>query len=81
MIHPHGVPDKDGKATDYYGYQWWIYPSAVGEVPYARGILGQYIIVLPQRNRVIVRLGKKTAERVDHHPIEVRELVEWGLRN
>jgi CubicO group peptidase (beta-lactamase class C family) len=81
MIHPHGVPDKDGKATDYYGYQWWVYHTLAGDVPYARGILGQYIIVLPQRNRVIVRLGKKTAERVDHHPIEVRELVEWGLRN
>ncbi len=81
MIRPHGVPNSEGKPVDYYGYQWWVYPTEFGGVPYARGILGQAIIVLPQRNRVIVRLGKGTAERIDHHPIEVRELIEWGLKH
>jgi hypothetical protein len=50
-------------------------------VPYARGILGQYIIVIPQRQRVVVRLGKATGERKDHHPIELRAMTDWGLQN
>lgn len=69
------------KVADYYGYQWWVLDTPKGKIPYARGILGQYIMVIPQKNRVIVRLGMKTAERVDHHPIEVRALAEWGLQD
>jgi hypothetical protein len=52
-----------------------------GPIPYARGILGQYIIVVPQKNRVVVRLGKKMGERVDHHPAEVRALADWALKD
>lgn len=70
-----------GKTVDYYGYQWWVLHTAKGDIPYARGILGQYIMVIPQKNRVVVRLGMKTAEREDHHPIEVRALAEWALEN
>jgi CubicO group peptidase (beta-lactamase class C family) len=76
-----GVLDSKGSPVDYYGYQWWVLRTPSGNIPYARGILGQYILVLPSKNRVIVRLGKKTAERVDHHPTEVRALAEWGLSN
>ncbi len=68
------------KTVDYYGYQWWIMKTNQGLVPYARGILGQYILVIPQKNRVVVRLGMKTGERDDHHPIEARALVEWALQ-
>jgi CubicO group peptidase (beta-lactamase class C family) len=70
-----------GKVADYYGYQWWVLDTPQGKIPYARGILGQYIMVIPQKNRVIVRLGMKTAERINHHPIEVRALAEWALKN
>ena len=59
MIKPHGVADETKLPTNYYGYQWWIYQSTQGPIPYARGILGQYIIVIPQKARVIVRLGEK----------------------
>ena len=79
MTHPHGILNTDGKPTDYYGYQWWVMKTAQGEIPYARGILGQYIIVIPQKNEVLVRLGKATGERFDHHPVEVRALVDWAL--
>ncbi|MBU6153436.1 MAG: beta-lactamase family protein [Bdellovibrionales bacterium] len=79
MVKPHRILNHDGVGVDYYGYQWWILQTPKGEVPYARGILGQYVVVLPQTRRVIVRLGRKTGERVDHHPVELRALVEWGL--
>ncbi len=39
-----------------YQYQWWL-PSKDGDFM-AHGILGQYIYVHPEKNLVIVRLGK-----------------------
>jgi CubicO group peptidase (beta-lactamase class C family) len=80
MTRPHGIPNAEGKPVDYYGYQWWILKTPEGEVPYARGILGQYIAVIPSKNRVVVRLGKKTGEREDHHPVELRALVDWAQK-
>jgi CubicO group peptidase (beta-lactamase class C family) len=80
-ITPCGVKDKEGNACDYYGFQWWIDPENP-EVFYARGILGQYIIVIPSTRTVIVRLGRKTSTvRKRTVPTEVRHLINWGLAN
>ena len=74
-----GIPDEGETPCDYYGYQWWIYPNVPG-VFYARGILGQYIIVIPSKDIVIVRLGHKRSENyVDGAPKEVGELINWGM--
>jgi len=81
MIRPHGVQNSEGKPVDYYGFHWWVLKTPEGEVPYARGILGQYIAVIPSKKRVVVRLGRKTGERTDHHPVELRALVEWASRS
>jgi CubicO group peptidase (beta-lactamase class C family) len=52
--------DESGKRPlDHYGYQWWIASFNGKRVVYARGILGQYIIIVPEKNMVIVRLGEK----------------------
>ena len=78
-ITPCGINDNTGKACDYYGYQWWIDPEHK-QIFYARGILGQYIIVIPSKKIIIVRLGKRTAiKRVHTVPTEVRYLINWGL--
>ncbi len=78
-ITPCGITDNTGKACDYYGYQWWIDPEHK-QIFYARGILGQYIIVIPSKKIIIVRLGKRTAiKRVHTVPTEVRYLINWGL--
>lgn len=78
MTTGHGVLDRFGQPTDYYGFQWWVYKTPKGNiVPYARGILGQYVGVLPHRNRVFVRLGMKRDDNQDHHPVDFRKLVEW----
>lgn len=44
--------------TNYYGYSFWL-DNQDFDTPvfYMRGILGQYIIVVPEENIVIVRLG------------------------
>lgn len=40
----------------YYQYQWWL-PTLSGDFM-AQGILGQFIYVNPEKNLIIVRLGK-----------------------
>jgi len=78
-ITPCGIMDDEVKVCDYYGFQWWIDPVNP-EVFFARGILGQYIIVIPSRKAVIVRLGRKSSPvRVRTVPAEVRHLINWGL--
>jgi CubicO group peptidase (beta-lactamase class C family) len=78
-IKPCMIPDASGERCKYYGYQWWIVPSQP-EIFYARGILGQYVIVIPSKKMVIVRLGKKRSEkRIENAPAEVDALIRWGL--
>jgi CubicO group peptidase (beta-lactamase class C family) len=79
-VKPCNIPDHSGNACKYYGYQWWIDPVHPN-IFYARGILGQYIIVIPSKKMIIVRLGKQTGRRMNTVPEEVRYLVNWGLNS
>lgn len=77
-VRPCMIPDEEGKPCVYYGYQWWIAAAYPG-VFYARGILGQYIIVIPARRTVIVRLGhQRSSQFVNNLPEEVDALINWG---
>lgn len=53
------VDTADGSSAKYQ-YQWWL-PTENGDFM-AKGILGQYIYVNPNRNLILVRLGKKKGE-------------------
>jgi CubicO group peptidase (beta-lactamase class C family) len=53
----------EGKPNQTYGFQWWIYEHLGQKAYYARGILGQYIFVIPDQKMVIVRLGHERAEK------------------
>ncbi len=53
-IRESTTPDTTDGGVRYYKYQWWLGPGAV----YAAGHLGQYIFSFPQKNIIIVRLGK-----------------------
>ncbi|EJF10351.1 serine hydrolase [Pontibacter sp. BAB1700] len=77
-LTPSGLTDANtGDPTRHYGYQWWLLPDYKGQsIFYARGILGQYIIVIPEKELVIVRLGKKRGERINHHPAEVMGMID-----
>lgn len=80
--HPAPLLDPvDNKRIDYYGYQWWLIPNYKGlEIFYARGILGQYIIVIPEKNLLVVRLGKKRGEKVGEHLKEVYAFIDEAVR-
>ena len=50
----------------FYGMHFWRYEDPSHPVFYARGILGQYIAVIPSLNTVVVRTGH---ERLDKYKI------------
>lgn len=44
---------------DYYGFQTWVMHYRGMVCPYMRGMLGQYVIAIPRRDAIVVRLGHK----------------------
>jgi len=72
--------DEKNRKVDYYSLQWWIIDYKGLKITYARGILGQYIFVIPQLNAVVVRLGHKRDENYkNHHPLDVYMYLEAAL--
>ena len=55
------IDDETGQG---YGAHWWTQPGESGSL-IASGYEGQQIIVLPERDLVIVRLGKTVSEKRD----------------
>ncbi len=71
------LKDEHANVTDYYGYQWWVYQDPKLPAFYCRGILGQYIIVIPSKNLLIIRLGKKRGEKkINNHPTDVVNYIQ-----
>lgn len=44
--------------TPHYGYGFWLSDYKSKEIFYMRGVLGQYVIMIPEDDLVIVRLGR-----------------------
>jgi len=70
---------KNGTINEEYGYSWWQAKAFGEHFFYARGILGQYIIVIPQKNLVIVRLGKEVIKYNNRIAAEV--IAEHTISN
>ncbi len=69
------------KLVPYYGYSFWIDHSEGIKVFYQRGILGQYIITIPDYHLVIVRLGEhQLPSGSDRHPKDFHIIVEEVLK-
>ncbi len=63
--------------TNFYGLSWWLVNEFDTPVYYMRGILGQYVIVIPELDLVAVRLGHKRAVQVlNDHPIDLVTYVD-----
>lgn len=80
-IVPAQLNDIDGKKIDNYGYAWWIIPDYKGHyIFYARGILGQYILCIPDQQMVVVRLGSKREKpQGTEHPKDVYYYIDAAL--
>lgn len=81
-ITPTGLSDPEfNKTVNFYGYSWWILPEYKGhKIFYARGILGQYVFVIPDKNLVIVRLGKNRGENVERHYEDVYRILDETMQ-
>lgn len=80
-VKPVGMKRPDGSNVLDYGYSWWMIPEYKGHhIFYARGILGQYVIVVPDLDMVIVRLGKKRLPNdSDDLPLDVHYYLDAAL--
>jgi CubicO group peptidase (beta-lactamase class C family) len=75
------INPTDGKPVDFYGLQWWLMPNVSNtKAFYARGILGQCIIVVPEYDFVIVRLGYKRGTKIGEHQSEVFTYIEETIK-
>ena len=57
-----------------YGFQFWILERNGQKIPYMRGLLGQYIFVIPEKNAVVVRLGHQKStdySNAQHYPADI----------
>ncbi len=80
--HPANALTYRGKRLSHYGYQFWILNHKGMHIPYFCGILGQLILVIPEKNAVIVRLGKGIGISLDEygHYKDVYRYVDIGMR-
>jgi CubicO group peptidase (beta-lactamase class C family) len=66
------------KDAPEYGYGWWMHKINDKELFYMRGHLGQFVIVIPQDDLIIVRLGhlKGLQTSTDAHSNDLYIYVE-----
>ncbi len=69
-----------GALAPYYSYSFWLYNCNGTKIFYQWGILGQYIIVIPDYNLVVVRLGEHSLPEVDNHTEDFAIIVEEVLK-
>lgn len=67
-------------AVPYYGHSFWLNDDYGTHIFYQRGILGQYIIVIPEFDLVVVRLGHMRLGSDMHHSIDFRVIADEVLK-
>lgn len=68
-------------SLDYYGYQFWIQKYKGNEYRLMRGMLGQYIVAIPEYDAIMVRLGKKRSdEYVRESTVDLFVYMDIALR-
>lgn len=65
-----------------YGYGWWLHQINGKKIYYMRGHLGQFVIVLPEDDVIIVRLGhlKGKQTTTDPHSNDLYVYAEEALK-
>ena len=81
-LSPNNLLDEDDTTIHVmnYGYQWWLMNYKGHPVFYMRGLLGQYVFVIPDQQMIVVRLGKLREKiQVNRIPLEVGYILEGAL--
>jgi CubicO group peptidase (beta-lactamase class C family) len=81
-ILPVGWSDHAGTAVSHdsengcdYGRHWWMWPEIAGSLA-CHGHEGQYIVVVPDRELVMVHLGKTDADASPQLRARLRSMVD-----
>lgn len=61
MEHARAWTAHDDEGDLGYGAQWWLWPEFPGSLA-CHGYEGQHVVVVPDRELVVVHLGKRPAE-------------------
>jgi CubicO group peptidase (beta-lactamase class C family) len=79
-IVPAKLKDRKGQDNINYGYQIWITNKYDFDIFYARGHWGQYVICIPEKNMIIVRLGRKYGKILeDNHHNDFYSYIDAAL--
>lgn len=74
------LKDGNGNLVDYYGYQIWTTYYKDMDIFFFRGIKGQYTIIIPDKNMIVVRLGKeRSKEFVNNNPSDLYTYIDFAL--
>ena len=81
-ILPHGwvdhartpVSHDDENGCDY-GRHWWVWPQFPGSLA-CHGHEGQYVVVVPDRELVVVHLGKTDAAMAPQLRARLRQMID-----
>jgi len=74
-ITPAALQDKGGP-NKRYGYFWWLAELDGRPIHYCRGFHGEYVVVIPHEDLVLVRTGMKREEvNAAGHPEDVFEWI------
>lgn len=79
-VTPHRIRDEIGEPSTWYGLHWWL--GTHKSIPFysCRGLRGQYIIVIPDYDLIIVRLGhRQSAGRSHHMPHDMHWYIDGAL--
>jgi len=79
-IQPAPTMEGDEK-NNRYGYSWWLLPNYKGHnIFYMRGVLGQYVIMIPDLKMIVVRLGKmRELTNINGHPTDLYWYIDAAL--
>lgn len=77
MVKTPKLKTDDDVFNMRYGCHIWVYKNQGNPVHYFRGLKGQYVIVIPAQNRVIVRLGER---RGAHYKIPSAHVSDSSFR-
>lgn len=62
MIEPASWVKYRNKSVDFYGLHIWLAKYHKDYIPYFSGMFGQYIMIFPKQNAVVVRFGEMLNE-------------------